>query len=181
MNKVKEIKDELKSLAKITGELDQEEVKFIKAQEKFNELKPKEKTRALNLYQSYVSDDKTELQVAREHGVTLTTVKRALDIIGEQLVIFMKNKNIIVPMVSKIRRRKQMINEDMNKLVMGKNAALNIELGKVRVRYFSELKKLDELEARLLSLLENKVEIDQSKNLTIISHYKKPEPKTING
>jgi len=54
------------------------------------------------------------------------------------------------------------------------------QIAKIKEKYYGQLLKYEELEDKLLGLLEQKVEIDQSKkSFTVISHFEKPKPDNI--
>jgi len=180
--KLIETKKSLDRLIAITKDLSEIERGFIKASVKYKNLGPKTKQRYLEIYQYYVKEERTEIETAQHFDVDIGTVRNVINLFGQQLVIFARDKNIIVPKLDEIRRRKQKVQQDIDKLGFegGEDfSQRDSVLANTRIKYMAEWRKLEELELKLRSLLtpDTQMVVDNSKKqINFVSNFDKPAP-----
>lgn len=178
--KLTSIKKSFNRLKAITKNLSELEKSHIKASVKYKNLRPKTKEKYLKIYQYYVKQEKSEVETAQHFGVDISTVRNVINLFGQQLVMFAKDKNIIVPKLDEIRNRKNKLQKDIDKLNF--NTEMSPKDGAVaniRIRYLAEWRKLEELELKLRSLLtpDSQINIDKSpKTINFVTNFEKPKP-----
>jgi hypothetical protein len=176
-NVITETKGVISRLKKLTDKLTPEEKRYLVAHEQFINLPAKTKEKYLKIYDLYTADGKTELQVSRELNVSIGTIRNALRLIGDQLIVFAKSRNVLVPQLEKIRRRKQKIEDDISKMNFIKedengNEIILTGIADLKRRYLVELRKMEEMENTILGLLNTNVIIDNSsKKIEFNSNY----------
>ncbi|MEM5807065.1 MAG: helix-turn-helix domain-containing protein [Candidatus Aenigmatarchaeota archaeon] len=107
----------------------------------------KQKLRYDEIYKLYIGSELSEAEVARVLGISERTVIRAIKrFVKESDKALGSNKELLKVLLDKVRGIKQKLIMELNRLSGDKYAA-------VRIKYYSELRKNTELEARLLGLL----------------------------
>lgn len=178
---IQNTKSVIARLRSLTKKLSPEERQYLIAKEQFLRLPMKQKQKYLAIYNSYTEDEKTEVQVAEELGISLSAVRNALRLIGDQLIVFAKSRTVLVPQLEKLRRRKQRLIKDTEEMDFVKKTdkgekIIMAGIADLKRRYYVEIRKIEEMENSILGLLNTNVVIDKSsKQVNFVSNYDRPE------